>query len=115
MSAAQGVVMTIVCTEPDGLRFCRKMSAVVNPSSLYLSRVMVTGRQIYPFHDAVLGSADVMLRCEFRLRDANAIIARRHVDDLLERLRHLEVIDAHTVDGAGSTIERVGLPVTIGS
>lgn len=115
MSRAKGVVMSVVCTEPDHQRFCRRISAVVNQSQMYLSRVMVMGRQVYPVHDAVLGNPDTLLRCEFRIRDSTSSISDAHVHDLLQRLETYEVIEAHTFDHGGSTLDRIAVPVSVGS
>ena len=86
MSASCGVVMSIVCTEPDELRFCRRLSADVNQGPLFLASVLVTGRQVYPFHDPLLGNPDSLMRCEFRLRDVSAVISHQHIQDLCKRL-----------------------------
>lgn len=107
--------MTILCTEPDDLRFCRRLSADVNHGPLYLARAMVTGRQVYPYHDAVLGNADMLLRCEFRSRDVSATVTDRQVTELLGRLTTYQVIDAHFVDQDGSVLDRAKLPVLVGS
>jgi hypothetical protein len=112
---ARGIVMSVVCAEPDSQRFCRRISAAVNPSQLFLSRVMVTGRQVYPFHDAVLGSPDTLLRCEFRIRDSSSSISDPHIHDLLHRLGTYEVIEAHTFDHRGSILDRVAVPVFVGA
>lgn len=88
MSAARGLVMTVLCTESDALRFCRRMSADVNQGPLHLARAMITGHQVYPFHDSVLGSPDVLVRCEFRPRNVSAMLSDHHVEDLLRRLEN---------------------------
>lgn len=115
MNQAKSVVVSIVCSAPDHVRFCRRMSADVNHSQLYLSRVMVTGRQVYPIHDAVLGNPDVLMRCEFGPRDVSSVISESHIRDVLARLSKYEVIEVHTVDRSGSVIERLGTPLVIGS
>ncbi|MFM8855819.1 MAG: hypothetical protein ACKOI2_01165 [Actinomycetota bacterium] len=106
--------MSIVCTEPDHQRFCRRISAVVNQSQVYLSRVMVMGRQVYPTHDAVLGNPDTLLRSEFRIRDSSSSISDAHIQDLLQRLESLEVIEAHTFNHRGSTLDRIAVPLSVG-
>lgn len=108
----KGLLIDVVCTEPDDLRFSRKLSAEVNQSPLYLARVMVTGRQIYPFHEAILGHADVLLRCEFRIRDGGAMVSQLHIADLLRRLASHELVDAFVIDANGAVIERIGILAT---
>jgi hypothetical protein len=76
---------------------------------------MVMGRQVYPLHDAVLGTPDTLLRCEFRIRDSSSSISDPHIHDLLQRLGTYEVIEAHTFDNGGSILDRVAVSVSVGA
>ena len=114
-SEAKGVVLGIVCNESDALRFCRRMSADVNQGLLSLTRIMVTGRQIYPTHDSILGNPDTLMRCEFRVRNVSAVIADDHLRDLFRRLEGYEVIEAHTIDHGGVVLDRVSVPMHVGT
>lgn len=108
---AKAVVIEIVCGEPDELRFCRKLSAAANHGPMSLSRVMVTGRQVYPLHEDVYGGAPALMRCEFRIRDVSGVVTVDMVRDLMVRLTGYEIVDAHLADHLGSVMERVGVPV----
>ena len=107
----KGLAVDIMCAEPDELRFCRKLSADVNQGTMSLVRVMVLGRQVYPRAEAVLGVADVLLRCEFRIRDASVEATDNDIRRLFERLSRYVLVDAHTIDHAGGVITRVEVPV----
>lgn len=103
----KGVVVDLVSTESDESRFCGKLSADVNQGPLFLSRVMVLGKQIYPRLETVLGGADIMVRAELRIRDASGDVSARELHDVFQRLMSYEVVDAHTIDEHGAIIERI--------
>ena len=103
----RGIVATIAGTGTDEQRFCRRLSADVNQSQMHLASVYVTGRQVYPTHIAVLGEPDMLLRCEFRLRDGASELTCHHVADLLARLKDYHLVELHYVDGNGLQLGRV--------
>ena len=104
---AHGIVATIAGTGTDEQRFCRRLSADVNQSQMHLASVYVTGRQVYPSHMAVLGEPDMLLRCEFRLRNGSSELACQHAADLLARLKGYHLVELHYVDQDGLQIGQV--------
>lgn len=102
--APQGVVVSLLCKEEEPQRFCRRLATVVNNGAMHLVRAVATGSQVYPVGMNTAPGSATLLRCEFRLRHAVRPIRDADVRDLLDRIRELQVLDAHLVDEHGVNI-----------
>jgi len=98
------LVVSITSGAENLAAFCRRMTCHSNPSSMYLSKVISRGTQIYPVRLDLLGGSATILECEFRMRNIGGEVTDDAARDLLLRLSHLDVTRAWIVDEANEVL-----------